>query len=53
LRIVLALGAGLAFSLLAPNSQAQTAGIAGKYQCAQVKVHGSQALLAQRTYAQE
>jgi hypothetical protein len=40
LRIVLTLMAGLAISLLAPNSHAQTAGIAGKYQCKQVKIHG-------------
>jgi hypothetical protein len=40
LRIVLTLAATLAFSCLAPSSRAQTAGIAGKYQCAQVKVHG-------------
>jgi hypothetical protein len=39
LRIVFVL-AGLALSFLAPCSEAQTAGIAGKYQCAQVKVHG-------------
>lgn len=38
LRITLAMVAGLALSFLAPYSKAQTAGIAGKYQCAQVKV---------------
>jgi hypothetical protein len=38
LRIVLAIAAGLALSFLTPCSKAQTAGIAGKYQCAQVKV---------------
>src|SRR5262245_42156178 len=40
LRIALALFAGLALSFFAPASRAQTAGIAGKYQCAQVKVQG-------------
>lgn len=40
LRIVLSLGVGLAFAICAPGSKAQTTGIAGKYQCAQVKVHG-------------
>ena len=30
----------MGFSFFAPSSKAQTAGIAGKYQCAQVKVHG-------------
>ncbi len=40
LRIVLALAAGLAVAACAPCCKAQTTGIAGKYQCAQVKVHG-------------
>ena len=40
LRIVLVLAAGLALSSVAPCSQSQTPGIAGKYQCAQVKAHG-------------
>jgi len=40
LRIVLTLGFGLALAISAPNSKAQTRDIAGKYQCAQVKVHG-------------
>lgn len=40
LRIALALAAGFALTFVAPVSKAQTAGIAGKYQCAQVKEHG-------------
>ncbi len=40
LRIGLGLAAILAILVSAPDSKAQTAGIAGKYQCTQVKVHG-------------
>jgi hypothetical protein len=40
LRIGLGLAAILAIFVGAPASKAQTAGIAGKYQCTQVKVHG-------------
>ena len=40
LRIAIVLGAGLGLATFAPGSKAQSAGIAGKYQCAQVKVHG-------------
>lgn len=40
LRIGLTLAIGLAISLLAPGSKAQTSGIAGKYECAKVRVHG-------------
>ncbi len=40
LRIVVALGLALVFAICAPGSKAQIPGIAGKYQCAQVKVHG-------------
>jgi len=38
--IVVTLGIGLALAISAPASKAQAPGIAGKYQCAQVKVHG-------------
>ena len=40
LRIVLTLAVGMALSFFAPSSKAQTASIAGKYQCAHVKIHG-------------
>lgn len=38
--MVLALAASTAFFLLAPGSKAQTSGIAGKYVCSKVKIHG-------------
>lgn len=40
MRIAFVLGIGLAFAICVPGSNAQSSGIAGKYQCAQVKVHG-------------
>lgn len=40
LRIALTLGIGLAIAICAPSSKAQTRDIAGKYQCAQVRIHG-------------
>jgi hypothetical protein len=39
-RIVLALAGGFVCTICAPASKAQASGIAGKYQCAQVKVRG-------------
>ena len=38
--IAVRLAAGLALVICAPGLKAQTTGIAGKYQCAQVKIHG-------------
>jgi hypothetical protein len=40
LRILLIVIAGLVLSSFAPGCQAQAGGIAGKYECAHVKVHG-------------
>jgi hypothetical protein len=40
LRTVCAVALASVVPLLAPSSKAQTSGIAGKYQCAQVKIHG-------------
>jgi len=40
LRIGLTLAAGLVFSVLAPAAMSQTSGIAGKYVCSNVRVHG-------------
>ena len=40
LRIVLGSAAILAILFLVPTSKAQSSGIAGKYQCTKVKVHG-------------
>src|SRR5215470_1589850 len=40
LRIAMGLAVILAIAVIAPTSNAQTAGIAGKYQCTQVKVRG-------------
>ena len=40
LRTALTLAFATAAILLAPNAHAQTSGVAGKYQCAQVRIHG-------------
>jgi hypothetical protein len=40
LRFLIILAAAIAVSAAAPNCRAQEGGIAGKYQCAHVKVHG-------------
>lgn len=40
IRMTLALTLAFTAVMFAPNSNAQSAGIAGKYQCAQVKIHG-------------